>query len=68
MVSTSILTLRDLRIYMQTELSVRIRPQLDAFRESMNAAWRAMSLETSNGVVEGQERGAHHHTDRTQPR
>ncbi|WP_158652161.1 hypothetical protein [Helicobacter felis] len=53
---------------MQTELSVRIRPQLDAFRESMNAAWRAMSLETSNGVVEGQERGAHHHTDRTQPR
>ncbi|WP_104683353.1 phage tail tape measure protein [Helicobacter felis] len=38
---------------MQTELSVRIRPQLDAFRESMNAARRAMSLETSNGVVEG---------------
>ncbi|WP_121756916.1 phage tail tape measure protein [Helicobacter felis] len=38
---------------MQTELSVRIRPELDAFRESMNAARRALSLETSNGVVEG---------------
>ncbi|WP_210647490.1 hypothetical protein, partial [Helicobacter salomonis] len=38
---------------MQTELSIRIRPQLDAFRESMSAARRALSLETSGGVVEG---------------
>ncbi|WP_104753105.1 hypothetical protein [Helicobacter salomonis] len=38
---------------MQTELSIRIRPQLDAFRESMSAARRALSLETSSGVVEG---------------
>ncbi|WP_120952260.1 phage tail tape measure protein [Helicobacter sp. L8] len=38
---------------MQTELSVRIRPQLEAFRASMQAARRALSLQTSNGVVEG---------------
>ncbi|WP_121020447.1 phage tail tape measure protein [Helicobacter vulpis] len=38
---------------MQTELSVRIRPQLEAFRESMQAARRALSLQTSNGVIEG---------------
>ncbi|WP_162982268.1 hypothetical protein [Helicobacter labacensis] len=38
---------------MQTELSVRIRPQLDAFRASMQAARRALSLQTSNGVIEG---------------
>ncbi len=30
---------------MQSELSIRIRPQLDAFRESMGAARHALSLE-----------------------
>ncbi|BCZ19508.1 hypothetical protein NHP190012_11500 [Helicobacter sp. NHP19-012] len=38
---------------MQTELSVRIRPQLDTFRASMRGARRALSAETSNGVLEG---------------
>lgn len=38
---------------MQTELSVRITPQLEAFRQSMQAATRAVSVQTSGGITSG---------------